>query len=544
VKSITFLDKILVKSEYREMTSKMKNKSPSYIDVVDTPDVEKKFRRPPTDPVDAGFIVKYFTVAVFSGDHKIVTKNNQGMLLRLCYENPLDKSESEISSLYSDKPYKEGKYCFKTYTFKPPELQKAGIYSFKFKCDIPDVKEKSFQIIVKSGPAVSAELQEIIDEEIKLGETIPELSISFLDQFENIVGVDLKAADVKINVNKNEFILDKKYEIKMDENTLRISNLKFSQGKIVKSEKSEKLEIDIVFGSLNIPPLQIPLNIFAGSPSSIQLSKESLDCLESSLISKILPPLRLFATDSYGNRVYDQENLKCTASGDFLKENFESTLTNGVFEFSELTENNLMLNEDIDTSTNLKLTFSLNTDPVVKTSCTVTIDPNLSQPKISKIKIIPSLTQKDFLISNHSKDAEICCVVNSEIVGWKAEIADEYGSRIDFAGYVSFDWEKGEEIRFDKGIINLPTLAVAPTPKTLNYKFKIDNHDFQFDFKLKITSIIGPPVIFVNNNKNVKKYTCGEEFTLSIGIHDEYGNLIDLNLHSEVSFNFLKLDLP
>eukprot|EP01080_Neovahlkampfia_damariscottae_P009904 gene9904-2226_t len=534
VKPISSLDKILAKSEFREQTSKMKNKLPSYIDIVDTPDVDSKFRRPPSDPVDVGYILKYITVAVYSGDHKVVSKIQQGMLLQILHQNNYDDSQKEISSLYSEKPYKEGRYCFKIHSLKPPEFIQAGKYIFKFKSDIPDIKEKSFVITVNPGPAVFGELQEEIADEVKVGDTIPQLTIHFMDQYENYVEPKFKLDDVKIAVNKKDFEVNEDFQVMMENDALIVTGLKISSGKIMKSEPIEKINLEVLFGTTTITTLEIPLSICAGNPTSVQLTKESLVFLESSLISKILPPIKLISTDCSGNRLYLDDELICTASGEFLKEEFTAKLKDGEFEFSELTKNNIVLKDEIETSMDLKLTFSLNCKPTVKTSCTVTLDPNLSQPLISKIRILPTLSQKDFLKSNHSKDAEIDAVVYTELIGWKAEVVDENGCRIDFAGYVSFNWDKGDEIRFENGVFQLPALTLPPTPKKLNHKFKIQNSEYEFTFKLKINSIIGPPLCFVNNVKNLKKFSCATKFSLSFSVHDEFGNAIDINLHSDL----------
>ena len=205
VKPISSLDKILAKSEFRELTSKMKSKLPSYIDIVDTPDVDSKFRRPPSDPVDVGYLLKYITVAVYSGDHKIITKTNQGMLLQILHQTNSDDSQKEISSLYSEKPYKEGRYCFKIHTLKPPEFIQAGKYVFRFKSDIPDIKEKLFVISVNPGPPLFAEIQDEIEHEIKIGDKLPDLKILFMDQYENYVDAKLKLDSVKVTLDSKEF---------------------------------------------------------------------------------------------------------------------------------------------------------------------------------------------------------------------------------------------------------------------------------------------------------------------------------------------------
>jgi hypothetical protein len=518
---ITKVEKVLDNTEYKHEISLLEKKKPAYIDIVDTPKVQTLYKRPPSE-VTAGYVLKFITVSLFSGENKTISKPNIGMNLQILFKNS-DK-EVLLSECFADTPNFGGCYCFKVSELLH-EFSQAGEYIFRFKSNSQDlVKIKNFVMLVK--PSVFTKLESKKKEIIfKLGSKTQDIELVQKDDFDNIVKIT-NQSKVILESSNNDFILNDNFEFIFDNDTISIKNLSFTSGKISFEKKFEKVNIKIGF---NMKVCEVPCNIFPGSLSTIDLSKESKEKISESIpVNDNLPSLVILLFDQFGNRIYDLgEDIACIASSEHFKKEYKSIIN----ENSEFIFNNLKMKSNLIQETKITIVFKIN-------NCNIELIANIGVLPCSlvsipsKIVLQPYESQKEFIKSSNSKESEIMGIVGSELTFWKLLFYDENDNISLFNGLIKVSWSKEEEL-IKNGVVNLPPINFPNiTKKDIQMIIDIfpeeSQNDVLFQHKIKLTTISGPPKRFQKTSKNMRKITCGEPFLLTFQLVDSYNNQIDI----------------
>lgn len=577
---ISKIQSVLTKQEFKSEISKMKNKLPSYIDVVDTPSVSARERRPPPDPVTAGYVLKYISASIMTGDHKVVTAQVYPITLTIRYEGENEKEQKFEASITSTKAFKKGIHCFKPYKLKP-EFNIAGTYLLELSStEDSGIKSKVVKLdVVPAGPTdlkICSEIPQVskLFSTLKVDKNLTEDAVVFflkkeispivieqLDPYGNFVPFttsgNLLNEQLKITTSDDSIVLSSYNVSFTNDKRLQISNLCITNAHIGNA-KFLNTKLLISFGILSV--LELKIFVLAGEVFSIELSEDSKAILKNNSVKKTLPEIEARLLDEMGNCVflkpeYDEDEevseLSPLLKGDALKEDVRGVLNveTGYFVFKGAT-----VHSDTNSSQRKETEIMLCCNKIFIT-IPLTIEA-ISTIKPSTFSLIPPDTDKHMVKDRQPLKANVQAIVGSELVGWKLELGNEMYERMVFDGYARTSWSNANLLPIESGICLLPTLVVPQSAKTTKYTIDIlskssQNEDLMQDedgdhdinpefiianFTIHLRSVNGAPCIFkIHRKKQVlETVKCEQPFSIKCSIMDAYGNTLDPHEDKEI----------
>ncbi|KAG2374667.1 hypothetical protein C9374_010686 [Naegleria lovaniensis] len=580
---ISKIQSVLTKQEFKSEISKLKNKLPSYIEVVDTPSVSARERRPPPDPVTAGYVLKYISASIMTGDHKVVTTQLFPITLTIRYEGDNEQEQKFEASVTSTKPFKKGVHCFKPNKLKS-EFNVAGTYLLELSStEDSGIKSKVVKLdVVPAGPTALNICSEIptvsklfsvlkVDKKLAedaivffLNKEIPPIVIEQLDPYGNFVPFaisgNLLNEQLKITTSDDSIVLSSYEASFTNDRRLQISDLRITSAHLGNA-KFLNTKLLISFGILSV--LELNIFILAGQVFSIQLSEDSNSTLKNNSVKKMLPDIEAKLLDEMGNcvfikPVYDEEedndeaeNFSPILKGDALKEEIRGILNaeTGHFVFKGAT-----LHSDSNSSQRKETEIILRCNKISIT-IPLTIEA-ISTIKPSTFSLSPPDTDKHMVKDRQPLKVNVQAIVGTELVGWKLELGNEMYERMAFDGYARTSWSSANLLPVENGICFLPTLVVPQSAKTSKYTIDIlskssRNEDLMQDddgdhdinpefiianFTIHLRSVNGPPCIFkIDRKKSVLgAIKCEQPFSIKCSIMDAYGNTLDPQEDKEI----------
>ncbi|EFC47386.1 predicted protein [Naegleria gruberi] len=564
---ISKVQNLLTKQEFKAEVSKMKNKLPSYIDVVDTPNVTARERRPPPDAVTAGYSLKYLSACIMTGDHKVVTNQLYPVTLTITYEGDNEEEQKLNESLTSTKAFKKGVHCFKPYKLKP-EFTSVGTYILELSSsEDSGIKAKVVKIDVTAAapstlslsnnlPKVKGAKSLLDKSQLKdslltfIDKPFPTLIIEQQDTYGNVVPFKETTCNIteelKITTTDDTVELSSFKASFNNSNQIEITELVVKSAPLG-SNKFVKTKLVIAFG-LIMQPLEIDMVIFAGAVHTIQLSEDAATALSGNSVKKILPDIEAKLLDEKNNQIYipcfydgedDFTPLTITVKGECLKEEASGTFNTetGYFQFK-----NIAIGSSQSSSQRKEAYITLSYQDIC-IDVPLTIE-SASVAKPSSFNLLTRTTEEKNMIKERSAlKVTVNAIVSSELVGWNLELCNEMYERIEIDAYARASWCKANLLEVKKGICELPTLVVPQIFKTTKYFVDIlskaagdsvqNDDDIDTDmiianFTINLRVITGPPCIFKIERKSIpEKLKCEQKFSVKFSIMDAFGNRMD-----------------
>ncbi|KAL9647474.1 hypothetical protein ABK040_006835 [Willaertia magna] len=549
---------VLTKQEYKKEIDKLKNKNPSAIEIVETPGkVMLKEKRPPSDPVQAGFTLKWLSAAIMSGDRKIVNKPLP-IILRISYEGNDEKEKEFKAEIVSDKPYKNGVHCFKPVDRKK-KFTIVGTYVFELKSSEKGVKSKTYRLEVKPGPPSNIKLnqplpciKEVAEDSENavtffIGKPLDPFEIFQTDYYDNDVPFAVGVEGLNISCEDDNIVLSKYSAVINENNRILISDLMVEKANIGE-DKCIQTKLIITYGQLE-DPLRLDMFIFAGEPEAFTLTEDSKNLIGNNTIRRVFPQIELKLLDSFGNQVYratsyGKGTLSATAKGDDIKEEYNVKIDpeTGLFIFKGIT-----LSESLNPSqrTDATVRVELDRNPDIFCSIGGLIEAS-SAIRVANMRLVIPDNLNDSVTKEGTEQptkVTLQSVVGTDITGLQLRLEDEMYELLQFNGYAVASWSNSP-LKISNGLVDLPSLVCPTTEKVVKSNVRIytkepkesieeDTCDQVTRFDIVNRCIFGPPISLVFSSEIQKFVSCDKAISFQVDMKDLYGNILKSTLYEE-----------